>query len=73
VSQYEIDLQAVLEELSYERRALVYQEHAEYDGRVVNRPQWIAAMARRRERIRELEEQRDELLALKDEDRRWAA
>jgi hypothetical protein len=60
------ELAAVLEELSYERRALVYQQNAIFDGRVTNQREWNAAMDRRRERIHALEQQRDSLISLEE-------
>lgn len=60
------ELDPILEELSAERRALKYQELADIEGRVTNHTEWMASMRRRRDRIRELEARRDDLIAIEE-------
>lgn len=62
----EDELEAVEQELETERRYLALSERSEVEGRVADRDVWLQALDRRRARIRELERQRDELVALEE-------
>lgn len=60
------DLDAVREELAAEQDGLREAEASYVDGRVTDEPQWLAQIARRRQRVRDLELLRDELIGLEE-------
>lgn len=66
------EMEHILVELAAERRALKYQEWAELDHRVTDHSLHTLSIKRRRERIRQLEQRRDDL-ASADNDWRPAA
>ena len=61
-----VDLDVVREDLAYERRALDHAARAPHDGRLADPVALLAAQARRRDRIEELEALEHALVSLEE-------
>jgi len=57
------ELEFVVEELAVAERDLATSERADLDGRVTGEPEWARSLRRKRDRVRELTERRDRMVA----------